>query len=143
MKSKYVKAERTPIECPTKEEIFKAVRILGDQFLHVYQVLHFNDPPLTNPHGFPLSVKRKVTSVVTTVIEVSNPKYIKNGLYFYTNGQEPNEEILEKAKMLIEGEKLEKPHTLACCPFAKKVFCVCRASFECKLHGNSCHGSHD
>jgi hypothetical protein len=33
--------------------------------------------------------------------------------------------------------------SLACCPKARRVHCVCEVSFLCPEHGGQCHGSHE
>lgn len=44
-----------------------------------------------------------------------------------------------------EKEEEERPFNpeLACCEQAVRVFCVCRASYKCPVHGQTCHGSHE
>ena len=133
-----------PVPCPSYNEISGAVDILSDQLLHVYQVLYFQKPKLTDPLGNPLKVKRYLTTgghaSITNIIEISNPRQPE--LNFDCMGNEPDEEIIKKAKLCLEGEGKVKEQ-YACCPLAKRVSCVCIASFECPLHRGTCVGSHD
>lgn len=142
-------------KCPTKEEIANAIEIINDQSLHYYQLLYFNDfkkdksgyfplNPLTSAEGIPLKITRYSYGIqCTAFLKISYVDYENSkGLYFFVN-DESDDVVLEKARMLIEGAKLEKVDRRACCVFAKKVFCVCEASFECPLHGRKCVGSHD
>lgn len=129
-------------ECPSWEEVTKAVEVLNKQFLHVYQLL-FSEG-LTNPYHYAkLKVGRKFVSNTTTVlIEVYVPDR-ENGLHFSTRvTDESDEEILRKARMLVDGRGMKKlPH--ACCPYAERISCVCLASFSCQIHGETHVGTHD
>lgn len=143
MKRKY--NDTTPMESPTEEEIVNAVRTLHNQWLHVYQLLLFHDPPLSNPSGWPLRVERIYSPFgITTSLRVSYGEYAeKLGLQFVVWVGMEDEEILTKARMLIDGKAMQMRDHRACCVYAQKVFCVCEASFECPLHGHMCIGSHD
>lgn len=127
-----------PIACPPKEEISKALRVLSDQLLHVYQIMWFAGIPCLRG---PLKVERKQEGTILSfwikVYHVDNPD-----LYFFANGSEPDEEILKKARMLLDGKK-EKISARACCCYAVKQACVCIESSTCPLHGTKCYGSHD
>jgi hypothetical protein len=127
------------IKCPPQESISHAVRVLADQALSVYQLLYYEK--LASPYGRPLRVSRYENTVL---LKVSYPEYEdSHGLYFLIRGDEPEEEILEKSRMLLKGKDMQKIDKRACCPYAKKVFCVCEIRFECPLHGSKCIGSHD
>lgn len=129
-----------PIKCPTREEVSGAVEILGNQWLHVYQLLYFKK--LTIPEGRPLTIKRVITSnSVTTQLKICHWKNEK--LHFGCFGTEPDEEILDKAQMLVDGYGMELPFQLACCPYAKRISCVCHVAMTCKLHGETHIGTHD
>jgi hypothetical protein len=43
----------------------------------------------------------------------------------------------------LPGTDWQVPDSWACCRKARRVFCVCSASFTCPVHGNFCIGTHD
>ena len=50
---------------------------------------------------------------------------------------------MEKAKLVLENVSKPKIHKSACCPLAVFRQCNCMVSFECRIHGDKCVGSHD
>lgn len=61
---------------------------------------------------------------------------------FCVYGEEKDEDVLVKVKLMMEG--LDKPTPqYACCGLAVPRHCVCIASFECPIHGDNCTGGHD
>lgn len=131
-----------PVEYPNIADIHKAVEILQQQHLHIYQVLYFNK--LTDPNGFPLTVER-----ITNNGQVSQgvKVYLKNnqskGLYFDIYRNISDDELLEKSRMLIAGIDKVKVDPRACCVYATIRPCVCLISFQCPLHHSMCIGTHD
>lgn len=126
---------------PSKNDIAKAVEVLEEQHLHVYQLLYING--LTNPSGQPVSVKREMFGAnrLTNVIRVSvssNPE-----LYFFVRYATTDNDILNLTKLMLENKNKEKSFPEACCCFAIKNPCVCSLSFNCILHGSTHIGTHD
>lgn len=138
------KEQQTPKPSPKPQQINDAVQALSDQHLHVYQLLYFQN--LTTPTG-PLKIRRVISSLgtATVLLSVTNESHFATGkgLFFNVRPETPDEEILEKAKLLLDGNTKEKPFHEACCVYAERRFCVCRISFTCPLHGSTCIGTHD
>ena len=129
----------TPVPCPKNPLIDEAVEILGKQRLHIYQLLFYRG--LTQPglNARPLVITRNTTALGILKIEHHSRE---KGLYFNLRGTETDEEILKKAKLVLDA--VGKPvQDYACCAHAVPRMCVCRASFDCELHGPTCVGSHD
>lgn len=136
------KTNKTPVPCPKKEELVKALDVLSDQFLHVYQLLYFNK--LTTPERRPLYVERVLaSSILTMQLRVGLYQDPNSGLSFVCRGDEGDKEILHKAKMLINGKGKDKPFYQACCCYAKRISCVCHVAMKCELHGETHIGTHD
>lgn len=128
--------------CPTREEISDAFDVLERQFLHVYQLLYVNK--LASPYGNPLNVSRKLNRQLEPMIYIKVELWRpEKGLDFCVIGTETDEEILHKASMLIEGQGRDLPFRNACCPYAKRISCVCDLAYECELHGTHHIGTHE
>lgn len=134
--------------CPTQEEIWEATKILDNQWAHVYQLLY--SLGLASPYGNLLMVQRqRAVNFTSPLVRIFAPvlyerEYVPmKGLSFDVIGTEDEKEIIRKAKMLLEGRHLEKPHPQACCPYAKQISCVCAWAFDCELHGETHIGTHD
>ncbi len=135
--------ERKPQSCPNKEDIWRSIEILDDQWLHFYQLLYLKQ--LTNPYGAPFTVERHASSGsshLTTGIDIypkDHPEF-----KFTVFCDDDDKMVLKNLKLIQEAIRNDKK-TLeyACCPLATPRQCVCVASFECPIHGNTCVGSHD
>lgn len=136
-------------ECPSRNEISEALNVLRNQHLHIYQTLFFQKPPLTQPgNGGIFGIERMETSgFLTVLIKVYHQRYPS---FWFTVLD--NAGMLDKIKLIQEyiakcqNAKIDPENKLsdrACCPLAEHTPCVCIESFQCPLHGNSCHGSHD
>lgn len=138
-----MKKENKPQACPDKEDIWKAIEILDDQWLHFYQLLFFKH--LTNPYGYPFTVERHPSlsgrGGLTTGIDIY-PK--EHPDFKFTVFDDKDDETVHKNIELIQNAiGKEKVSEHACCPLATHRQCVCVASFECPIHGVTCIGSHD
>lgn len=127
------------VECPDKQKIANAIKVLGDQRVSIYQELYANGLASPGNHG-PFALSRKQTVVGEGFhIEI---KHVVSGFSFTSMFPEG---VVDKANQIMEAVKSgkKKVHSKACCPLAEINPCVCEISFKCPIHGGSCHGSHD
>lgn len=119
---------------PTNEDVYKALEVLGAQQLHVTAEVR--------KANMPFDVKRVVTNgQVTALLKLvhrNHPSY-----WFCAKSKEGLAEKLKLIQDNIAAGKTECDHKDACCPLAEHRSCVCRASFDCPIHGVTCHGSHE
>lgn len=163
-----MKKTKVPVPCPSNDEVSAAFDVLSQQALHWYQLLYFKG--LTSPSGNPVVVERgywethgclhpqsvimvypnpslppiwnKVPMLVHYDAKISQAKEIAKRYGFAIRHDDTDETVLKKVKLMMDG--LGKPvMEYACCSLAERRNCVCVASFECPIHGNSCVGSHD
>lgn|SRR5574343_61768 len=135
-----VKPKRKPVELPSSEDVWKAVELLRNQVLHYYQILLYEG--LSEPNGYPITVERKESVLGPTTRVVMYPKH-KPELSYTFNETDSDEDVINKARFLLDGLTKKKIHPKACCGYAKFRNCVCEVSFECPLHGTRCVGTHD
>src|ERR1044071_9191986 len=119
-----IKILREPTPAPTEESRSQALEVLENQFLHVWQVLFFNGYASPD-NAFLLKVGREQRDPrwLNAGIEVKTYNANKTGLRIVLRGTESDKEIFHKAQMLLDGQNLEKPHCLACCPYAVRRNC--------------------
>lgn len=130
-----------PVETPSEAEVLKAVKVLNDARLAVYQALY--EYGFTNPEGNPFLVRYHIISGhLTCWIEVvyNGPR----GEEYAFSVKDPRNGLVN-TMMLDEAIKEgKKPISYrACCPLAEHRGCVCLESFDCVIHGQSCFGTHD
>lgn len=129
--------------CPSLDEVSRAVDVLTRQQVSVYQALYAEGLAEPGNRGV-FRVRRAVYDETrpTTLISVAPSAEGEEAYAFLTNTPDG---VLAKANLILHAirEGREKIHKLACCPLAKPRGCVCFASFNCPLHGQQCHGSHD
>lgn len=139
------RASLQPVEPPNRDAISSAIGILRQQELAVYQRLFregLTSPSMASPIlGAPFDVRRD--PLFASFVRITPKGYAQ---WAFKLG--PLDDIgtaLPKAEALFAAinEGRQPCHSLACCPLAVKIPCVCIASFNCALHGSKCHGSHD
>lgn len=127
---------------PGRDAVRRSAHVLGNQFLHVYQLLYVRG--LTHPGtaARPLRVERVIThGTVTTalaIIAVDQPD-----LRFTVHAGDDDQETLRRVALVLDAVGKEKISPRACCAMAERRCCVCLESFTCPLHGTTCIGSHD
>src|SRR5688572_23249482 len=102
--------KKREVGLPSIDEIDHAIDILERQRLFVYSILE--EQNLTSPTGFPLKVDRivKPGGIPTEFICVSVLGDSTYDLYFYAVGSEGRDDILEKAKLLMNVGWKKKVH---------------------------------
>jgi hypothetical protein len=132
----------SPVESPTKEEIYRAVKTLNDHALTIYQILYANG--LTAPGGGVFKIERASHMMNSVAPQLRITWSGKEAAFsFMTDNAD---DALKKAKIIVgavEAKKFKKLSSRACCPLAEHRDCVCTESFSCVLHGSQCHGTHD
>lgn len=135
--------KKMPHACPSQDEIWSAIEILDDQWLHFYQLLYFKG--LTNPGGYPFTVERHFssgTNRLTAGIDIYPKDHPEFKFTVFEHLQDAEVEL--NLQLIQEAIQANKPKLeYACCPLATPRQCVCMASFECPIHGNTCVGTHD
>lgn len=131
-----------PAPRPPMEKIMAATSVLQDQVLAVYQRLY--KVGLTSPGkgGWPFEARISVEHLAC--IEIVNK--IEPKFNFLLGPHDDIESVVPKCEAIfasINGGETGLAGSKACCSLAKTRFCVCDASFECPVHGITCHGSHD
>lgn len=137
--------KKVPVPLPSEQCLEEAYEALSAFQLHYYQLLYFNNPPLTQPgSGGAFHVDFNPKAFMTLkIICHANPEY--NFIITPYTHESKDEEILNICHMILKAinEKKEKISPRACCPLAKWQHCVCFESFACPIHGSLCIGSHD
>ncbi len=140
----YQEEKKSPVPSPSVADITKALKVLSDQQLHVYQLLYFNEPRLSSPEGLPLKVSRG-TSILGpgAWLDIVNPK--NQRLNFRVFPGTGDENVLHLARLSLVSSDAPMPGNVIrpCCPLATPINCVCFSSFVCPLHGETHIGTHD
>lgn len=128
---------------PSPDEIKKACDVYGNWQVHMYHLLYFHVPRLTEPGqpARPFWVGFNPKHIGCLQLNVpADPDYNFSILATMTD-----EAFMEKCLAIYEAlmSSRQKVNTLSCCPLAKIRGCVCTISFECVVHGTKCHGTHD
>jgi hypothetical protein len=121
--------------------IMDATRILGDQWLSVWQRLYAVGLTVPGANASPFEVRRSQEhSACLEILPAGYPHY-----QFLYRPMDDVETVVPKAEALLEAINAGKAlcHHRACCPVAVVSPCVCTISFSCKVHGAQCYGSHD
>jgi hypothetical protein len=127
---------------PSSANLDAALQVLYDYRLAVYQALYFHRPPLTSPGGYPLKIEYFINGNWLSAGFLMVPHDPQQA--HYTVHVRTPEEAVAKAQLIVDAlakNLTRAPH--ACCPLAAPRPCVCGASCDCVLHGQTCVGSHD
>ena len=140
--------KETPKRAPSRDEINAMRRIWDDWKLHYYQLLYFQNPPLTNADGYPFDVKKTDRDFLGLVIVPPKAPEFEFAVYAAKDDVEQesmDREVLSKIVLIQEAIKqgLKKQNRYACCGLAHQVSCVCNYKSDCPIHGIQCNGSHD
>lgn len=144
-----------PTPAPLMIKLKAALDTCGEWWLHYYQLLYFQEPPLTSPafspsfpFGRPFTVRW--SSNARNCLEVVSPeKQEYNFLIrpFLNNITQEQADIhilnmCDKILAAIKNNK-QKPDSRVCCGLAETVSCMCEYAYKCELHGGGHIGSHD
>lgn len=131
-----------PINKPSNDDLFKAIKILNDYRLHYYQLMWFHQPKLTQPgKGYPFH-----TSINPEQLGCISVEFMPDKSYnFWISSSEDDQSFLTKCNTILTAyrDKRTKIESHACCPLATFRNCVCMVSFDCQVHGVKCVGTHD
>lgn len=136
------KPEMNPKPLPSDADLDKAFKVVGDWWLHYYQLLFFHNPPLTKPgkNGYPFHIKISPEHSHCIAVEHSKPEFN----FLITRGM-LDAEVLAKCELILSNAHKPKINVMACCGLATNLSrpCVCAYAFECPIHGEMHIGTHD
>ncbi len=129
------------VELPPEPELSKALRVLNDQRLSIYQILYADGLAEPGTAGGQFAIDREVSGGAGMSLWLTIT-HRKSGISFKAKSPE---KVLDNARLILNAVEMKatKCHYKACCPLATIRNCVCEVSFSCPIHGSNCHGSHD
>lgn len=143
--------KKVPTVAPDKTTLDAAFNAIDAWVGHYYQLLFFQNPPLTSPgyegRPFHVAIHRKHTHCIAMTCNLA-PEYSFVVRYFdHETQRAADDECLRRCNLIMTAirECRKKPDFRACCGLAQTTGCVCTYSYSCELHApnGQCIGTHD
>lgn len=137
-----------PYPRPSDEAMDKAWEVIDAWFLHFYQLLYFQNPPLTQPGniGRPFNLKHSQEHSHCIRVECQPWSVLPQTEFnFLITPDTTDETVLKYCHAILDAIAAGKTkvHPSACCALAEFSNCVCMYSFKCLIHGETHIGTHD